>query len=278
MTPQTTGPDISTVVSDLRAEGDDLYALLRDMDTGYWTQHTSFKDWTVWDVVAHLHFSDYMALTSVTSETDFKALGKSMREGGMRNYTNEWLSDANGHPVTGPELLERWRRMFDNLCTELLAADPDQRFLWAGPGMKAKMFATARQMETWAHGWEIYDLMGVERRHGDRLINIATIGVKTFGWSFRNRSLPIPESAPRITLQSPTGQIWEWHEQTTADLISGTAVEFCQVVTQVRNVADTELLVVGDTAQAWMEIAQCFAGPPEDPPPPGLRTNPQPNA
>jgi hypothetical protein len=43
------------------------------------------------------------------------------------------------------------------------------------------------------------------------------------------------------------------------------------VVTQVRAVADTELQVTGDTARRWMAIAQCFAGPPQDPPAPGSR-------
>jgi len=57
-----------------------------------------------------------------------------------------------------------------------------------------------------------------------------------------------------------------------ADLrVEGRAVEFGQVVTQTRNVADTNLRVVGEPARRWMAIAQCFAGPPEDPPTPGAR-------
>jgi len=43
------------------------------------------------------------------------------------------------------------------------------------------------------------------------------------------------------------------------------------VAAQTRNIADTGLRVVGETAQRWMAIAQCFAGPAEPPPPPGLR-------
>jgi len=42
-------------------------------------------------------------------------------------------------------------------------------------------------------------------------------------------------------------------------------------VTQVRNVADTQLQVAGESARRWMEIAQCFAGGPVDPPRPGQR-------
>lgn len=264
-------PDLATVVQDLHTEGEELYRLLRDMDTGYWTQTTLFKDWTVWDVLAHLHFSDYMALTSIESEDGFRQLAREMQSSGMRAYTDAWLADHTGHPITGPALLERWHAMFETLCQQLAAADPEQRFAWAGPGMKAKMFATARQMETWAHGWEIYDLMGIEREHTDRLIHIATIGVKTFGWTFRNRGLPVPEPAPYVELTAPSGELWRWNDPDCGESISGAAVEFCQVVTQVRNIADTQLKVEGDTACAWMEIAQCFAGPPETPPAKGTR-------
>ena len=39
----------------------------------------------------------------------------------------------------------------------------------------------------------------------------------------------------------------------------------------VPETADTALAVDGATAQHWMTIVQCFAGPPEDPPKPGTR-------
>ena len=55
------------------------------------------------------------------------------------------------------------------------------------------------------------------------------------------------------------------------DSIIGDATEFCQVVTQVRNIKDTNLKVEGKVAEKWMSIAQCFAGPPEDPPIKGSR-------
>ncbi len=262
---------LQLVVDDLRAEGDELYALLHDMDTGYWTQHSSFKDWTVWDVVAHLHFSDHMALTTLRSGEDFKALLKAIgASGSAQRFTNAWLS-KDGHSINGPDLLERWRSMFLQLCDALAAADPEERFLWAGPGMKARMFATARQMETWAHGWEIYDLMGRQRVHTDRIKNIATIGVRTYGWTFTNRKLPVPEPTPSVRLSAPSGAIWEWGDERCPHRVEGDAVEFCQVVTQVRNIADTHLTVTGDNAIAWMAIAQCFAGPPEEPPAPGSR-------
>jgi uncharacterized protein (TIGR03084 family) len=259
-------------VQDLRAEGDALYELLTGMDDSYWNQPTSFKSWTVRDVLAHLHFSDYMALTCLRSASAFKTLAADIaRAGALGAFTNQWLMRGREQPLTGPELLQRWRAMFIEMCEQLATADPNERFVWFGPGMKARMFTTARQMETWAHGWEIYDLLGVQRKHSDRLRHIATIGVRTYDWTFTNRKLPVPEPAPHVRLQAPSGAIWEFNDPDPDHRVEGSAVEFCQVVTQVRNIADTELTLQGKNAIAWMEIAQCFAGSPEDPPTPGSR-------
>ena len=265
-TPQQTA--LLEACRDLREEGDALYDLLRDMDTGYWTQTSTFKRWTVWDVIAHLHFSDHLALTSLHSADAFRALLGKLGKLGMHAYIEDWLGDTH---VTGPQLLERWRNMFLDLCGQLAQADPEERFAWAGPGMRARMFATARQMETWAHGWEIYDLMNVPRTHTDRLKNIAEIGVRTYGWTFTNRQLEVPEPTPYVALSAPQGGEWRWNNEQSDNYVRGDAVAFCQVVTQVRNIADTDLDVVGDNATAWMAIAQCFAGPPEEPPEPGSR-------
>ena len=133
------------------------------------------------------------------------------------------------------------------------------------------MFTTARYMETWAHGQEVYDLVGASRTHTDRIKNITTIGIKTFGWTFVNRKLEIPGPPPYVRLVAPSGEVWEWNDPNETEYVRGDAVEFCHVVTQGRNVADTKLEVGGPVATQWMSIAQCFAGGPVDPPKPGSR-------
>lgn len=265
---------LTAQVADLATEGRTLYELLKDTDTGYWTSQTEFKGWTTWDIMAHLHFSDHMALTSLSSDQDFKRLLKDIkRHSGLTTYTQQWLATQSNSTLSGPQLLTRWYNTFGQLCQALGQADPEQRFLWAGPGMKARMLATARQMETWAHAWAIYDLMQQPRTHNDSLQHIVNIGVRTYAWSFRNRKLEVPEPPPFVSLLAPSGATWQFNSSThqADNSISGNAVEFCQVVTQVRNIADTNLVVRGSNAQAWMAIAQCFAGQPEDPPAPGSR-------
>ncbi|MEQ9004693.1 MAG: TIGR03084 family metal-binding protein [Pseudomonadales bacterium] len=257
-----------TQIDDLRAEADELNDLLLRLDAADWSRVTAFKSWTVYDVVAHLHLSDHMGLTALEGETPFRALLRriSAGPGSMAQFAREWLG-----AVSGPALRERWHESIHRLCDGLAAADPETRLPWAGPGMKPRMFATARQMETWAHGWELYDLLGLPRAQHERLRNVATIGVRTFGWTFTNRGLPVPESVPYVELSAPGGGLWRWNDPQSPDRVCGDAVDFCQVVTQVRHVQDTGLRVEGATAGRWMAMAQCFAGPPHDPPPPGSR-------
>lgn len=260
-------------IEDLRAEADELNELLLSLDADDWSRVTAFKSWTVYDVVAHLHLSDHMGLTALEGEAPFRALLRriSSAPGSMAAFARDWLGATGGR-----ELRPRWHESVHRLCDGLAAADPEIRLPWAGPGMKPRMFATARQMETWAHGWELYDLLGIPRRHHARLQNVATIGVRTFGWTFSNRGLPVPESVPYVELTAPDGGLWRWNDPQSADRVSGDAVAFCQVVTQVRHVRDTDLLVQGPTAERWMAMAQCFAGPPHDPPEPGSRVPPKP--
>lgn len=257
--------------TDLRAECDALYDFVAMLDEETWRRPTPFKNWTPWDVIAHLHYFDQAAVRSATSEEAFAAslveLVKGFEEGlDLPAFTRRHLG-----PLPPDELLGRWRDGFIQMCDLLGASEPERRLKWYGPDMGVRMFATSRQMETWAHGQDIYDLLEVDREHTDRLKNIAFLGIRTFAWTFINRGLEPPEELPWVRLTAPSGAIWEWGEPPQADRIEGTAVDFCRVVTQNRNVADTGLVVVGATATRWMQIAQCFAGSPVDPPAPGER-------
>ena len=137
--------------------------------------------------------------------------------------------------------------------------------------MSVRSSITARHMETWAHGQEVYDHLGINRNDTDRVKNIVVIGVNTFAWTFINRNLDVPKKMPKLILFSPSNTRWEWNADNEDDAITGSASEFCQVVTQVRNIEDTELEVKGEIAKKWMSIAQCFAGSPENPPKKGSR-------
>lgn len=249
-------------IDDFFNEGRALYDFLRTLDDHQWNMQTPFKNRTVNWVVQHLHDADRWAYHSITDPDGFRNWMRERANGKSFDYTS----------TEGKDLLEQWFTYMSNLCDAMRNADPNLRAPWFGPDMGMRMMATARQMETWSHGQDVYDLLGVEREHTDRVKNICHIGVRTFEWTFVNRKLSPPTPIPYVRLEAPSGAIWEWNDQSDCDYVKGSAVDFGRVVTQGRNIADVTLQVGGDSASAWMAIAQCFAGPPEDPPAPGHRT------
>lgn len=260
-----------TQAIDFRDECDALYALLVTADDAAWERPTQFKGWTFYDVLGHLHMFDQAAKVALESPEAFGAFTAGNRAARAKGqsltaYTREWLGGASHR-----ELLERWHAFYLELAECYAGLDPGQRVTWAGLAMSVRSCISARQMETWAHGQAIFDALGVVRSEHDRIRNIALMGVNTFGWSFTNRRLEVPKSPPHVQLTSPSGAVWEWNEPSESNRVEGSAVEFCRVVTQTRNVADTQLRVLGNVARSWMSIAQAFAGPPEPPPAPGTR-------
>lgn len=259
------------IAEDLRAETDELHAFLQTLEARDWDTPTLFMDWTPWDVVAHLHFFDLVSLVALEGREAFEAEQNKLVEAMQAGISGrEQARKKLGH-LDAPALLERWKTCSDDMAAQLGASDPKRRLPWFGPDMGVQMFTTARYMETWAHGQAIYDLKQVEREHTDRIKNVCAIGVKTFGWTFVNRGLEPPGPPPYVRLTAPSGAIWEYNDESDTERIEGDAVDFALTVTQVRNVKDTGLRVTGDVATRWMEIAQCFAGGPADPPKPGER-------
>lgn len=251
-------------------ESEDLHAVLEPLSDDAFTVATQFKGWTINDIVQHLHHFNIMADLSLNAPKKFEgefARIRTLRETRSTvSVSNELLGGMKGR-----ELLGAWRDYYLDMTPRFAATDPKLRVKWAGPDMSARSSITARLMETWAHGQEIYDLLGLVRENTDRIRNIAHLGVGTFGWTFVNRKEPVPTPVPYVELVAPSGDIWHWGEPSNHERIEGAAEEFCQVVCQTRNIGDTGLRVTGAVAAKWMAKAQCFAGPPRDPPPAGTR-------
>jgi uncharacterized protein (TIGR03084 family) len=257
--------------ADFRDECDALHQLLAGLDDADFERCSRFKQWSINEVLIHLHHWNWAVEQALVDEPGFMrtvAELKAFRQTGtMRAFEKRWAG-----PLHGQALLAAWRQQYRQVADRFAGVDPRQRLKWSGPDMSARSSITARLMETWAHGQAVYDLLGVERTDTDRIRNIAVLGINTFGWTFTTHQQPLPALRPQVRLTAPSGTLWSWHEEAgEGDLIEGSATEFCQVVTQVRNIADTRLRVVGEAASRWMAIAQCFAGSAETPPAPGTR-------
>jgi uncharacterized protein (TIGR03084 family) len=256
---------------DFLEENNALATILESLGDAEFDMPTLFKGWTVDDVVGHLHMFNVAALETLRDDaafgTFFAPIAANMAAGkSLVQSQYPWLDGLRGRA-----LFEQWRLTAEDVAQAYGDADPKRRLKWAGPDMSTLSCITARQMETWAHGQEVFDALGQDRIEQDRIRNIAHLGVSTFGWTFINRGLPVPEPAPYVRLTGPSGAVWNWNDPQDENAVHGDAVDFARVVTQVRNVADTNLKTAGQGAADWMAMAQCFAGLANDPPAKGAR-------
>lgn len=258
-------------VQDFLAVSDALFDLLEAAPDDAWSRPTQFKNWSIDDILGHLHLWNVGADLSLGDVEAFERhvnlFRQAVRGGESRpDYTRRWLGG-----VHGKALRDLWRDFYSVLASRFAEADPRARVPWVGPAMSVRSSISARLMETWAHAQAVYDLLGVDRQPTDAIRSIAHLGVNTRIWSFTNRGRVAPDAVPYVELRSPSGARWQWNDSSAPQSIKGSAFEFCQVVSQVRHVQDTALQVVGAGAQEWMAIAQCFAGEPVEPPAPGTR-------
>jgi uncharacterized protein (TIGR03084 family) len=246
---------LDEVIDDLAAEQLALERVLERMTDDQWELPTHAPGWAARDQVAHLAQFDAMATAAITDPEGFKAALRT-----PENSEAAYLERAR--KLSSGELLKRWRENAAALIESARALDPGARIPWAGPAMSSVSFITARLMETWSHGLDVVDVVGIERPDTDRLRHVAFIGVRARPYSYSNRQMEVPAVPIRVSLVSPTGATWELGEPSDENVIEGTATDFCRVVTRRRHIADTGLRVRGAVAEEWMGIAQAFAGPP----------------
>jgi uncharacterized protein (TIGR03084 family) len=261
---------LAELLIDLDAEYDDLRAVVGGLGdrAPEWDLPTPAEGWAVRDQIGHLAFFDDAGRLAME---DPEAIAR---------MTDQLLA-ATGDPMDvhlvpgramgGDELLEWWGSAHRAMIEVFSAADPSVRVPWFGPPMGALSFVSARLMETWAHGQDVCDALGVTRVPTARLRHIAHLGVRARPFSYLVRGLEVPPGRIEVVLVGPDGDEWRWEAGDAADdevdqlataSVTGSALDFCLVVTQRRNVADTALVVTGPLAADWMAIAQAFAGGP----------------
>lgn len=248
--------DLNQILDDLGAEHQALDAVVSGLADEQWELMTPAEGWTIKDQISHLAFFDERAAEAASDASAFMA-GVSRAATDPGAYMEEALGrDREGSP------LDWWREARAHMIESVRPLDVKARIPWYGPPMSTASFATARLMETWAHGQDVIDALGVTREGSDRLRHIAHLGVRTRNFSFTNRGMPEPEGDVRVELLAPSGELWSWGRDDAGSRIAGPAEDFCLVVAQRRHVADADLVVEGEAAQRWMEVAQAFAGPP----------------
>jgi uncharacterized protein (TIGR03084 family) len=260
---------MKAICNDLAAEHETLDSIVADIAEERWKEMTPFSGWSIHDEISHVAFFDYAGRLAATDSGAFAKHIEELTKGIETPLDMHRRALKKGRDMRPPKLLEWWQEERKAMLAAFEKRGPKDRLPWYGPSMSARSFVTARLMETWAHGQDVVDTLGVRREPTDRLKHIAHLGVVTFGWSFTTNGMNVPTQPVRIELKSPSGDIWTWGPEEAGDVVRGAAEEFCLAVVRRRHVDDTHLEITGDVAIQWMSIAQAFAGPPEKRPEPG---------
>ena len=253
-------PDLSAVLSDLHAESESLDALVAPLSEADWDRQTPAEGWTIAYQIAHLAWTDDTSIKAVTDPEAFAEVVEwaTRMPDTFVDSATETLASSQAPSL----LLQSWRTLRAELA-EALAGVPDGTKLpWFGPPMSATSMATARLMETWAHGQDVADALGVVRPPTDRLRHVAHIGVRTRDFAYAVHGEPAPDAPFRVELAAPSGEQWAWGPDDAVQRVSGPAHDFCLLVVQRRHRDDLALVAEGPDADHWLDIAQAFAGPP----------------
>ncbi|MGP3913191.1 TIGR03084 family metal-binding protein [Nonomuraea sp. 10N515B] len=250
---------MAELLGDLRAETASFEELLQPLLDEDWELATPAEGWAIRDQVSHLAWFDDAAVQAVTDPEGFNA--------SLADFAASGFSSVDDLVVrarrTSPGELREWFRAARARSIEVFAAlNARDRVPWFGPPMSAASFVTARLMETWAHGQDVADALGVVRKPTVRLRHVAMIGFRARPYSFAVRGLAEPSEPVRVELTMPDGSAWTAGPPEAAAVVRGPMLDFCLAVTQRVHLSDTALEIDGEEARAWMEIAQAFAGPP----------------
>ncbi|MEU5714804.1 TIGR03084 family metal-binding protein [Streptomyces sp. NPDC020403] len=249
----------AAVLDDLAQESAELDLLVAGLSAHEWAAPTPAEGWGVAHQIAHLTWTDEVALVAATEPGAFAAeVEKALSAPGT------FVDEAAGEAVAAltPEaLLVEWREGRARLQEALRRMPAGARMPWYGPPMSAASMATARLMETWAHGQDIADALGVARKPTARLRHVARIGVRARDYAYAVRGLQPPAEEFRVELRSEDGEPAVYGPEDAAQRITGPLLDFCLLVTQRAHRADLAVEASGPDADRWLDIAQAFAGP-----------------
>jgi uncharacterized protein (TIGR03084 family) len=250
--------DLAEILIDLHDESADLDQTVAGLSDDDWRRDTPAEGWTIAHQIAHLTWTDRITARSVTDPAGFaEAAAAALAD--PAGFVDRAAADGLAAPAV---LLARWRAGRADVAAALAAAPPGTRLPWFGVAMTPASAATARLMETWAHGEDVTLALRQPRLPTRRLRHVAWLGVRTLGYGFAVHDRPVPTTPVYVELQAPDGGIWAFGPPDAADRVTGPAIDFCLLVTQRRHRDDLALSATGPVADEWLDVAQAFAGPP----------------
>src|SRR6185312_7167319 len=98
--------DLDLVLPDLLAESDQLDGLVAELPAAGWARETPAEGWTIAHQIAHLHWTDQLALQAITDPAGFTA---ALKKAATESADLVDRAAATGATLPPAELLTRWR-------------------------------------------------------------------------------------------------------------------------------------------------------------------------
>jgi len=186
---------LNEILADLAAETEVLEGMLAGLPADVWDVPTPADGWAIRDQISHLAFFDEMTVLAMTDADRFRTEVDSQIAGGM-DFPDRIAARFRDMPVA--DLHSWFRTARHNLLAECNGRDASERVVWYGPAMSLASCVTARLMETWAHGQDVADALGVHREPTARLKHVAHLGVRALPYAYAVRRREVPQAPIRV--------------------------------------------------------------------------------
>ena len=243
---------MTDIFDDLKAEYEQLDAVLAALTPAQWSHPSAAEGWTVSDVVLHLAQTEELVTASIAG--DDVALGREST-GGIDAAADTLV--AAQRDITPADLLARWRAAATATPAALRAHPKGARLSWVAIPLSPATLATTRLAEHWAHAYDITAPLGIPYPDTSRLRHIAWLGHRTLPYAFDVEGV---EGGPvYCELTSPDGDLWRLGDPAAASTITGPAADFCRVGARRLAPADSTLKATGPYGAQALAVLRNYA-------------------
>ena len=164
---------LDELLADLRAECAALDLIARRVPPGDWATRTPADGWDIRDQIWHLAWYDGAAYRATAEPQAYAAEWTT-----VFTDVDAYASDVvrKGRELAPEAVLAQWREQAGLFQRAALAGGPRTRVAWHDTQMSVASMVTARIQETWAHGQDIRDALGLPPEVSDRLRHVAHLG------------------------------------------------------------------------------------------------------
>ncbi len=249
---------VREILTDLVKEQQSLDQFLQKISPRAWGKPTAAEGWSIQDLVSHLAQFEDLVAESVEDGIDPNATVAAA--GSFETFIAQGL--AKGSEMRPQDVIEWWRLSRARAMDALWAKETSDRVMWIGGECSAQLLATFRIMETWAHGLDVWDVMGDEENpvpETDRLRHIAFLAYKLLPLAHEQAGEPF--EPVRVEVMGPNYAKWAFGPE-DAPRLKGPAMQFARYVVHRSSREDApDVVAEGEPAERALRLITAYLPP-----------------